>query len=461
MRRVLSVTLTLVLALQGGSAAATAVSPDAPSATVGLPARGLELLYTKAYQGFRVTADEFERLWTVWPKELRAEAERADAARRRALTLLRYGLPLDPRRAVDVPVAFAETAPGEWTLSCLACHGGDVRGEYVPGLGNSRFAFQTFVREVLWLRRKDKTPYTEQDEGMAVATLNASDGTTNAQVFSAVLLAFRSPDLERLDKPDEALLRSVQEHDLDAPPLWNLRHKTRLYCDGYVAKDPRVVMQFALGLENSGAAIRGFEDDFRHIHAWIESLEAPRWPFALDEGLAARGADVFTASCARCHGTYGATPSYPEKRVAQSEVGTDPQRLTGLPRAFKERLAASWLTRFGAVDVDLDAGYVAPPLHGLWASAPYFHNGSVPTLWHVLHPDERPAVWRRDPVDYDKERVGLVFEARSEVAEGLRADERRRWFDTRHSGKSAAGHTYPTELKEDERRALLEYLKTL
>ena len=46
-----------------------------PGAAVGDPARGLELLYTKAYQGFGVTADEFARLWTVWPKELRALAE--------------------------------------------------------------------------------------------------------------------------------------------------------------------------------------------------------------------------------------------------------------------------------------------------------------------------------------------------------------------------------------------------
>ena len=40
-------------------------------------------------------------------------------------------------------------------------------------------------------------------------------------------------------------------------------------------------------------------------------------------------------------------------------------------------------------------GYVTPPLHGVWASAPYFHNGSVPTVWDVLKPADRPKVWRR------------------------------------------------------------------
>ena len=40
-------------------------------------------------------------------------------------------------------------------------------------------------------------------------------------------------------------------------------------------------------------------------------------------------------------------------------------------------------------------GYVAPPLYGAWASAPFFHNGSVPTLWEVLKPADRRKVWKR------------------------------------------------------------------
>lgn len=457
-----------LLLLAAQSIAPNAAPNAAPDATPDA-ARGLALLYGQAYQGFGVTADEFARLWTVWPNDLRRDAAARDAEGRRALTLERYGLPLDPARASRVPVAFAEAAPGEWTLSCLACHGGDVRGEYVPGLGNARFAFQTFVRDVLWLRRKDETPFSEQDEGMALATLNASDGTTNAQVFSAVFLSFRDRDMERLPRPDEALLAEIREHDLDAPPLWNVRHKRRLYCDGYVAKDSRVIMQFALGLENDGATVRGFEDDFRHVLAWIESLTPPRWPFAVDDELAARGAEVFGAACARCHGTYGDAPTYPERKVPHAEVGTDAVRLSGLSPLFKSRLAESWLGRYGRVSVDAigdaeegeERGYVAPPLHGLWASAPYFHNGAVPTLWHVLHPAARPPAWRRSAHGYDDQRVGLLVEERAAVPDLSYADQRRRWFDTTYPGKSAAGHDFPAQLDERERRALLEYLKTL
>jgi hypothetical protein len=113
------------------------------------------------------------------------------------------------------------------------------------------------------------------------------------------------------------------------------------------------------------------------------------------------------------------------------------------------------------VNVD-PGGYVAPPLDGLWASAPYLHNGSVPTLWHLLHPDKRPVVWRRTCAEFDAERVGLDVETWDELPTAIEsADERREYFDTRHYGKSAAGHDFPAKLSEPQRAALLEYLKTL
>ena len=111
-------------------------------------------------------------------------------------------------------------------------------------------------------------------------------------------------------------------------------------------------------------------------------------------------------------------------------------------------------------------GYVAPPLDGIWASAPYFHNGSVPTLWHVLHPGDRPVVWKRTATGYDRARVGLEVEEMEAmpVAAGgkkLASAERRRHFDTTRPGKSGKGHDFPDVLDESEKAAVLEYLKTL
>ncbi len=98
----------------------------------------------------------------------------------------------------------------------------------------------------------------------------------------------------------------------------------------------------------------------------------------------------------------------------------------------------------------------------MWASAPYLHNGSVPTLWHLLHPEERPSIWRRPDNDaYDEEKVGLAIASLDRLPSELRGDIRREYFDTSVRGKSAAGHEYPKGLSKSEKKALLEYLKTL
>jgi mono/diheme cytochrome c family protein len=241
--------------------------------------------------------------------------------------------------------------------------------------------------------------------------------------------------------------------------------------DGFAAKGHRVLMQFLLVKENGPEKFRDWEDEFRDIEAWIAALEPPRWPGAIDAALAERGRGVFGRHCAECHGTYGADGGYPERLVPLAEIATDPVRLQSLSEADRAALNASWFGHFGAerraADVDLPAreagtGYVAPPLDGVWATAPYLHNGSVPTLWHLLHPDARPVVWRRSATGYDDRRVGLEVEERDVMpAEKLPPAERRRFFDTRKPGKSAAGHDFPAALDDAEKAAVLEYLKTL
>ncbi|MEM6674576.1 MAG: cytochrome c [Planctomycetota bacterium] len=443
-------------------AAATAVEGERPD-----PQRGLAVLHGVALQGFGLEAEHFQALWTAWPEPLRSEADGASAEERRQLLFDRYGLFLDPERLdadgrpSTVPAAFAESEPGRWTLSCLACHSGSVDGRFVNGLGNNRFAFQTLVRDLVRYKVQNRISLTEQERGMAFVPLGSTDGTTNAQIFSIVLASFRETDLDRA--PRRRSIERALSHDLDAPALWNVRWKSRLYLDGYVDKDPRVLMQFALGLANDGETIRGWDVDFDGVLAWIESLEAPKWPGPLDRGLADAGRSVFDAHCAKCHGKYEGEVRYPEKVVPLDVVLTDPVRAEAMPRSFREWMSKSWLTHEGEVDVDLDPdGYVAPPLVGVWATAPYFHNGSVPTLWHVLHPDERPAVWQHDrDRDFDPDRVGLAVVTADKAPDADGPASNRRWFDTGKFGKSAQGHTFPARLEVAERRALLEYLKTL
>ncbi len=104
-------------------------------------------------------------------------------------------------------------------------------------------------------------------------------------------------------------------------------------------------------------------------------------------------------------------------------------------------------------------GYLAPPLLGVWATAPYFHNGSVPTLDGVLDSTARPTSWRRNPTtEYDSVAVGLAVVITPPAGTGI---QRRKTFDTSLPGMSSAGHTFGDDLDAATRRDLIEYLKTL
>jgi mono/diheme cytochrome c family protein len=304
------------------------------------------------------------------------------------------------------------------------------------------------------------------DLGSLLLPLGTTDGTTNAVIFGVALMRHRDAELNIVQRPPRF---DLVHHDMDAPPWWHYRKRRSLYIDGFAAQGHRPLMQFLLVKENGPDRFREWEDEFREIEAWIAGLEPPDWTGPVDHTLAAAGAAVFTDHCAECHGSYEGDDSYPERLVPIEDVGTDRVRLDSLSAADRRALNDSWFGHFGADaaaaglhDREQPRGYVAPPLDGIWASAPYFHNGSVPTLWHVLHPARRPTVWRRSATGYDVARVGLEVEEFTEVPAGkLRPAERRQFFDTRRPGKSAAGHDFADVLDEQQKQAVLEYLKTL
>ena len=78
-----------------------------------------------------------------------------------------------------------------------------------------------------------------------------------------------------------------------------------------------------------------------------------------------------------------------------------------------------------------------------------------------MYPDWRPTVWKRTEDGYDQQKVGLEVETFDEVPQDLSSRQRRMYYDTRHVGNSAAGHTFPDVLSDEEKQAVLEYLKTL
>ncbi|HET6422700.1 MAG TPA: cytochrome c [Planctomycetaceae bacterium] len=423
---------------------------------------GYQILRTHAYLPPDFDDETFAALWTVWPEPDRSEAEAASPTERRRLMFSYYGLMRDPEDVDDnrPALGYVSSGKGDWVMSCLACHGGKVAGRVIPGLPNSHYALQTLTEDVRLVKLQQRKKLTHMDLAISNVPLNVTNGTTNSVIFGVLLGRYRNPDmsvdLKRLPPP-------LTHHDMDAPPFWNVRKKTMLYVDGFSPKTHRPLMQFMLIPGNSRETVYGWEDDFKAILDWIESVPVPKYPGPVDAPLADLGRKVFEANCASCHGTYGPSGRYEQQTVAWDDVQTDPVRLRALTPEHRRWMKQGWMSRYGEDPVIEDPqGYVAPPLDGIWASAPYFHNGSVPTLWHVLHPENRPPVWKRTEDGYDHARVGLEVEAFSAIPESVKAvAHKRRYFDTRLPGKSAGGHTFPAKLTEDEKLAVLEYLKTL
>jgi hypothetical protein len=280
-------------------------------------------------------------------------------------------------------------------------------------------------------------------------------------MFGVVLMHYRDAELNVVDVQDAP---RMLHHDLDAPAWWHFKRKQRLYYDGFVPRSHRALMQFLLVPANGPAKFHEWEEDYRTIYAYLLSLDPPDYPYEIDAELASDGRLVFNRRCASCHGRYDAAQQeYPNKIVPIDVVGTDRVRLDALQAEHRQRYADSWFNDYGQRQVDVQpSGYVAPPLDGIWATAPYLHNGSVPTLWHLLYADQRPVVWRRRNGGFDRAKVGLnitTYDERPASANSL--NQRREYFDTRRFGKSAAGHLFPEKLDHQQKRAVLEYLKTL
>jgi hypothetical protein len=100
--------------------------------------------------------------------------------------------------------------------------------------------------------------------------------------------------------------------------------------------------------------------------------------------------------------------------------------------------------------------YEARVLEGIWAAAPYLHNGSVPTMAELLTPPaQRKTTFALGP-KYDINNIGLA-----ETQEPSSPSRTLTGCEKLNSGDSNCGHTYGTDLSSDDKKALLEYLKTL
>ncbi len=335
---------------------------------------------------------------------------------------------------------------GKWTgmigVTCHACHSGVAANKVTPGGGNSMQDLNLFLRDML--------PLGYLASVASIANLTHTRGTNNA---SDVNLAFLFPDdITNLWTPGEllGLITSGSTASMDTPNWWNMGHRPVKFADGVFPMDaPRVDMVFytpffgLFGFAGGPVSEAGQEwmrENGPMINTWVDSLKSPAYPLPVNTTLAEQGAVLFheldlwsrpntvarpaegNGSCSSCHGAYSpryvndsrwlATPalegmaSYitPQRIIAADPVRLDTnnemmqragaKNFFGYPQTYgtendcgpqnQERLRG-----------DRELGYLAPPLYGVWASAPYMHNGSIPNVWEILKPSDRKAIWRR------------------------------------------------------------------
>lgn len=428
---------------------ADAVSPEDLAAE-----RGRKALLERSFLPAAWSREAYEKASTFLGEDAPSST---DAAAYEQAFRDRYGLHPAPFPNHGLPMGLREARSrrGEIGLhiDCMVCHGGSIGGTSYVGLGNTQLDLEALLKDL-----------TRAEGGIvpiSLFTINSTRGTNNAGMIDVALLSLREPDLSYRRVP---LLTGANLPELDTPAWWLLKKKRTKYYDGRTSADAvRSNMQFLMG-SLSRTQIEALEPTFEDLDQYFRSIEPPKYPFPIDARLAETGRAIFEDQCARCHGTYGANPTYPNKIIPLAEIGTDPARARGLSRAFVAHYNASWFGEKHPVNETL-TGYQAPPLDGVWATAPYLHNGTVPTIYHMLKSSERPAQFLRPPTTgfehYDTQRVGWKSSS-FELRDTARfPGERKRVVDTSRFGLGNGGHTYGDVLSEEERNAVIEYLKTL
>lgn len=326
------------------------------------------------------------------------------------------------------------------------------------------------------------------------------------QIFNAVAV-------EALGLPDNG---HPPDAPVSLPVLWDASHLDLVQWNasainrepGPLAQNATTALAVYGQVDLTGKRSLGYDSSIRirnlgYIQNQYYKLQSPVWPTGilgeLDKQKIAHGEKIYRQNCLSCHQLIDR--SDPDRKVKVGivpleEIGTDPKMAenftgsrskTGVLEGTKSfvlfgepfgesaqtielvlnAVAGSMLDQllasiaaiiqesedvYGA-DMNFKRNaYKARPLNGVWASAPYLHNGSVPTLYDVLLPaDERPKTFYVGSRELDIVKVGL----RSDYTENAS------FFDTTLTGNSNTGHEFGAALTDEERWALVEYLKTL
>jgi hypothetical protein len=248
-----------------------------------------------------------------------------------------------------------------------------------------------------------------------------------------------------VDKADTVLPPGPSKADI--PAIWQIDPSGYANWDG-------TIRGFARALTSSMAVVGDpTKIDLTtnaKIQGFLGKLPAEPYPFSIDEAARRRGQATYQASCAGCH----AAPAGRKRNDLVFDVGTDPLRAQAIGTLSSGLLTKVVLSicpqrqaecAFGAegpiVDPSGHRGYLAGPLTGVWAVAPYLHNGSIPTLRQLLVPSLRTTTpFLRGGTSYNQTDGGWEWEPPKEAALRGRGDTAIALHDLREAGFSPAGH---------------------
>jgi hypothetical protein len=408
------------------------------------------------------------------------------------------------------------------TFGCATCHSGDLFGVRVLGLTNrfpranhffdhgrglapyvDTFLFKNMLQtsegeRIMLMKAKKSLKYV----GTKVPVVLGLD-TSLAQV--ALSLSKR--------EQDEYASRSKQSHRFprknkletmiaDSKPAvwWNLKYKNRWLSDGSIVSGNPVHTNFLWNEIGRGTDLKMLEKWLSENAHIVEELTAavfaskpPRYEHffgvdSIDIEKAKKGEKHFIQSCQRCHGSYvkgwsDIHSNHMEKselikttyvsyhaQTPVKDVKTDPGRYLGM-REFADDLNKLQISKSLGTVIEPQKGYVPPPLDGIWARWPYFHNNSIPNLCALLTPGpKRPLTYWAGPAqnkDTDFDQICVGYPTGQDVPRAWKMVPDY-FYDSTKEGMSNQGHDERIFMKDgeeiytyEERLELIEFLKTL
>ncbi|BFU96598.1 MAG: hypothetical protein NTNFB02_33200 [Nitrospira sp.] len=452
------------------------------------------------------------RIWQILPEMFPQHLPHLPQCQ--SLTYEAFGLTMDPKDRVDRPIGFSKRwrfGAGEFIgINCAFCHVSTVRAtpdgptRIILGMPANTVDAEAFFRFLFaaaddpdfttenvlkHIEQKGRLGYWEKFIHRYLLIPAFQDGAKSMkhkfgfldrrptpfgpgrvdtwayykveklqdslQIFEK-LPAFGAPTLEM----DPGALSGIA----DFPALWREKlPQGALHWDGNNRSPQERNITAALGAGATPATLdlravtriaTWFEADDYAIESYHSMVPGPKTDPLLAEKLVAKGLALFTTHCHKCHGRDGAQTS---GIVGIKDIGTDQARLDAFSEALSDKLnevhhLAAWrLENYWKTN-----GYANLLLTGIWLRAPYLHNGSVPTLWHLLQdPSKRPVEFCRGNNLYDWDHVGFQWDPGADDCSGSFK------YDTRLPGNGNGGHVYGTNLPDQDKRALMEYLKTL